>query len=58
MSTLSRTDAVAAATLIIVKVGTRVLTTADGLLDSQRVEQLGQQCDQLLAAGKQVIIVS
>ena len=58
MSILSRADAVAAATLIIVKVGTRVLTTPDGLLDSQRVEQLGQQCDRLLAAGKQVIIVS
>ena len=58
MSTPSRHEIVAAATLVIVKIGTRVLTAADGLLDRERVERIGHQCDLLLAAGKQVIIVS
>lgn len=58
MSTPSRNEIVAAANLIIVKIGTRVLTAADGLLDMDRVEKIGHQCDRLLAAGKQVIIVS
>lgn len=48
----------AAAELIVVKVGTRVLTGSDGLLDTVRIEALGRQFDRLLAAGRQVVLVS
>ena len=47
-----------AAGLIVVKVGTRVLTRPDGLLDTDRIESLGRQFNALLAAGKQVVLVS
>ncbi|MEO1992216.1 MAG: glutamate 5-kinase [Pirellulales bacterium] len=45
-------------TLIVVKIGTRVLTRPDGLLDTVRIESLGRQIDSLLASGKQVVLVS
>ncbi|MDA1040169.1 MAG: glutamate 5-kinase [Planctomycetota bacterium] len=54
----SRGALATAARLIVVKVGTRVLTRPDGLLDTSRIESLGHQFDTLLAAGKQVILVS
>lgn len=44
--------------LIIVKVGTRVLTGADGLLDSARIQALGRQFDALLSQGRRVVLVS
>lgn len=53
-----RQDVAAAATLIVVKVGTRVLTGPDGLLDTARIDSLGRQFDALLAAGRQVVLVS
>jgi len=46
------------ATLVVVKVGTRVLTGADGLLDHKRIEALGRQFDALLSAGRRVVLVS
>ena len=49
---------IAAARLIVVKVGTRVLTDAHGLLDQARIEALGRQFDALLAEGRQVVLVS
>lgn len=49
---------IAAARLIVVKVGTRVLTDAQGLLDQPRIEALGRQFDALLAEGRQVVLVS
>jgi glutamate 5-kinase len=55
---LPREASVTAAGLIVVKVGTRVLTRADGLLDAVRIESLGRQFNTLLAAGKQVVLVS
>ncbi|MFM7035465.1 MAG: glutamate 5-kinase [Planctomycetia bacterium] len=48
----------AAAGFIVVKVGTRVLTGPDGLLDDARIESLGRQFDGLLAAGRKVVLVS
>jgi glutamate 5-kinase len=42
----------------VVKVGTRVLTGSDGLLDAARIESLGRQLDGLLAGGRQVVLVS
>ncbi|MFM7076636.1 MAG: glutamate 5-kinase [Planctomycetaceae bacterium] len=53
-----RQDIVSAARLIVVKVGTRVLTGPDGLLDAARIEALGRQFDALLADGRQVVLVS
>jgi glutamate 5-kinase len=53
-----RTEIAAAARLIVVKVGTRVLTGPDGLLDDSRIESLGRQFDAILAAGRQVVLVS
>ncbi len=47
-----------AARLVVVKVGTRVLTGTDGLLDSARIESLCRQFDALLAAGRDVVLVS
>ena len=44
--------------LIVVKVGTRVLTGADGLLDPSRIEALGAQIDAVCASGRQVVLVS
>jgi glutamate 5-kinase len=53
-----RHDIAAAARLIVVKVGTRVLTGPDGLLDAARIESLGRQFDALLATGRRVVLVS
>lgn len=58
MSSPSRSQLIAAARLIVVKIGSRVLTTPDGLLDTDRIATIGRQCDQLLAAGKQLVVVS
>lgn len=55
---LPREAIAAAAGLIVVKVGTRVLTRPDGLLDTGRIESLGHQFNALLAAGKHVVLVS
>lgn len=53
-----RMDIAASARLLVVKVGTRVLTGPDGLLDITRIESLGRQCDAILAQGRQVVLVS
>jgi glutamate 5-kinase len=53
-----RTALAASARLIVVKVGTRVLTGPDGLLDAARIESLGRQFDAILAQGRQVVLVS
>ena len=58
MTSLSRSDLIAASRLIVVKIGSRVLTTSDGLLDTDRIAAIGRQCDRLLAAGKQLVVVS
>lgn len=44
--------------LIVVKVGTRVLTGAGGLLDTARIDALGRQFDALRTQGRQVVLVS
>jgi glutamate 5-kinase len=53
-----RQDIAESARLIVVKVGTRVLTGPDGLLDAARIESLGRQFDALLATGRRVVLVS
>jgi len=47
-----------AAGTIVVKVGTRVLTGGDGLLDAARIDSLGRQIDAVAAAGRRVVLVS
>ena len=53
-----RADIVSSSRLIVVKVGTRVLTGADGLLDDARIEALGRQFDAVMAQGRQIVLVS
>jgi len=48
----------ASARLLVVKVGSRVLTGEDGLLDPGRLELLGQQIDAICREGRQVVLVS
>lgn len=46
------------AELIVVKVGTRVLTGPDGLLDTARIESFGRQFDAVLSQGRKIVLVS
>ena len=58
MTETARTDLASTANLIVVKVGTRVLTGPDGLLDAARIASLGRQFDAALAAGRRIVLVS
>ncbi len=58
MSDPFRQQLAATASLIVVKVGTRVLTGADGLLDPLRIDALGKQLDAVCGSGRQVVLVS
>jgi len=53
-----RQEAVRSAQLVVVKIGSRVLTTEEGLLNVERVEKIGQQCHEILKSGKKIVIVS
>ncbi len=53
-----RQDIMTAADMVVVKVGTRVLTGADGALDTQRVACIAEQLAQLWEAGRRVVLVS
>ncbi len=58
MPDLLRQEIAAAATTIVVKVGTRVLTHADGILNQERIEQLAEELNALIEAGRKVVLVS
>ncbi len=58
MTDLLRQEIAAAATTIVVKIGTRVLTRADGCLDQQRIAQLAEEVHLVLQSGRQVVVVS
>ncbi len=58
MSEQLRQHIAATAGLIVVKVGSRVLTGIDGLLDVGRIDALGRQIDALCGLGRQVVLVS
>jgi glutamate 5-kinase len=58
VSELIRQEISAAAERIVVKVGTRVLTHADGRLNEQRIERLAEDINALCDAGRQVVLVS
>src|SRR3972149_2210067 len=53
-----RQEIATAATIIVVKVGTRVLTRDDGTLDQQRIAQLAEELHLVLASGRKVAVVS
>lgn len=53
-----RLDVVNAARVVVVKVGTRVLTAADGRLDRRRIGVLSEQLCRLADSGRQVVMVS
>jgi glutamate 5-kinase len=53
-----RQQITAAAPMVVVKVGTRVLTHPDGTLNYQRIEQLAEELHAIGAGGRRVVLVS
>jgi len=53
-----RQSVIAAAHTVVVKVGTRVLTQADGGLNLARIEQLAEEIQAISAGGRRVVLVS
>jgi glutamate 5-kinase len=58
MPDLLRQEIAAAAHTIIVKVGTRVLTTAAGTLNQERVAALAEELHQVMQTGRKVALVT
>jgi len=58
MTDLVRQEIAATAQTIVVKVGTRVLTGPDGLLNRERVESLAEELHQLTETGRKVALVT
>jgi glutamate 5-kinase len=58
MSDLLRREIAATTQLVVVKVGTRVLTNPDGTLNDMRIMQLAEELSALRAAGRQPVLVS
>lgn len=58
MTDLVRQEIAALATTLVVKVGTRVLTHADGNLNLDRIGTLGDELAALVADGRRVVLVS
>ncbi len=58
MPDLLRQEIATAADLIVVKIGSRVLTREDGLLDQHRVATLAEELHELIETGRKVVLVS
>ena len=58
MQDLVRQEITTSTKLVVVKVGTRVLTSDAGILNPQRLESLAQQIHQLRESGRQVVLIS
>jgi len=58
MVDLLRQEVAAVADVVVVKVGTRVLTGEDGLLNHQRVARLAEQIHFAMESGHKVVVVS
>lgn len=58
MTDLVRQEVMGSADVVVVKVGTRVLTCADGTLNQQRIATLAEDLNALLDAGRKVVLVS
>ena len=57
-SAAARREAIENARSVVVKVGTRVLTTEDGKLDRRRIDLLAAQLSRIADTGRQVVMVS
>lgn len=58
MQDLVRQELATSANLLVVKVGTRVLTKDDGTLDTDRIRSLAEQIHHLRSSGRQVVLIS
>lgn len=58
MPDLVRQEVAAAAQLIVLKVGTRILTRADGRLNEERIAALAEEIHQALDMGRKIVLVS
>jgi glutamate 5-kinase len=58
MTDLVRQEIAASARLVVVKVGTRVLTRPDGTLNDERIARLAEELHDQIAAGRRVVLVS
>lgn len=58
MSDPLRQELAAAATTIVVKVGTRVLTRPDGSLDEERIASLVENLHKIMLTGRKLVLVS
>ncbi|NQT15278.1 MAG: glutamate 5-kinase [Planctomycetes bacterium] len=58
MADILRQEIAATSTTIVVKIGTRVITRDDGILDQQRIAQLAGELHQVLDSGRKVVVVS
>lgn len=55
---LTRQEVATLAHTVVVKVGTRVLTHADGQLNEERITQLAEELSDIQQAGRRVVLVS
>ena len=58
MSDLVRQEIVNAAEIVVVKVGTRVLTRENGTLDDERIASIAEQLAGIWQSGRRVVLVS
>lgn len=58
MTDLLRQEIATAARMLVVKVGTRVLTNEQGQLDHAQIDQLAQQLHEVIRSGRRVALVS
>ena len=58
MADLVRQEIAATATTLVVKVGTRVVTRADGHLDEARIASLAEELSEIRESGRRVVLVS
>jgi glutamate 5-kinase len=58
MPDATRQEVAAAAHTIVVKVGTRILTRADGRLNEERIAALAEEIHQAIERGRKIVLVS
>ena len=58
MTDLLRQEIATSADTVVVKVGTRVLTHENGMLNGERIAQLAEELSAIKASGRSVILVS
>lgn len=58
MTDIVRQEIATAATTVVVKVGTRVLTQSTGALDLERIDLLARDLHEAMATGRKVVLVS